>query len=68
MDVRRATSSAKTLESISNHATAGRYSHASGVLLGAGGVNVRALKVKAVRGDVAPTMQYRARTSERERK
>ncbi|OAE22649.1 hypothetical protein AXG93_328s1010 [Marchantia polymorpha subsp. ruderalis] len=46
---------------------AGRRSHAFGVLLGAGGVIVRALKVKAVRGDFAPTLRYRARTSERER-
>lgn len=46
---------------------AGRRSHKSGVLLDARGGNVGALKVKAVRGVFAPTLRYRARTSERER-
>ncbi|OAE32385.1 hypothetical protein AXG93_3671s1040 [Marchantia polymorpha subsp. ruderalis] len=44
----------------------GRCLHTSGVLRGAGQGNVRASKVKAVRGDFALTLRYQARMSERE--
>lgn len=46
---------------------AGRHSHESGILLGEGGGNVRASRVRALRGAFAPTLRYRARTSESER-
>ncbi|OAE20491.1 hypothetical protein AXG93_4698s1430 [Marchantia polymorpha subsp. ruderalis] len=67
LDSGRAASSEKASESIRIAQRAGRRLHASRILLGAGGSNVRESRVKAVRGAFAPTLRYQARTSERER-